>query len=112
MHITNFVLKAIFSVAVLSLTTLSVAHEGHHSTAQTDGKNVPSMNHQAMSEMDHSQHSPQEHAQHMQMMGKMNHTAHSAPMNHQHAGHQPMHHKSTEKQQDQKVQKGDQHAHH
>ncbi len=49
MHITNFVLKAFFSVAVLSLTTLSLAHEGHHSTAQTDGKNVPSMNHQAMS---------------------------------------------------------------
>ena len=71
MHITNFVFKAFFSVAVLSLTSLSLAHEGHHSTAQTDGKNVPSMNHQAMSEMDHSQHSPQEHAQHMQMMGKM-----------------------------------------
>lgn len=70
------------------------------------------MNHQAMSEMNHSQHSAQEHAQHMQMMGKMNHAAHSAPMNHQHACHQPMHHKSTEKQQDQKVQKGDQHAHH
>lgn len=73
MHITNFVLKAIFSVAVLSLTTLSVAHEGHHSTTQNNGKNMPSMNHQAMSEMNHSQHSAQEHAQHMQMMGKMNH---------------------------------------
>jgi copper resistance protein B len=44
MHITNFVFKAFFSVAVLSLTSLSLAHEGHHSTAQTDGKNVPSMN--------------------------------------------------------------------
>ena len=113
MHITNFVLKAIFSVAVLSLTTLSVAHEGHHSTTQNNGENMPSMNHQAMSEMNHSQHSAQEHAQHMQMMGKMNHAEDSAQMNHQHADHQPMHpQKLTEKQQDQKVQKGDQHAHH
>ena len=47
MRTTNFVLKAIFSVAVLSLSTLSLAHEGHQPST-TEGKNTS-----GMSQMDH-----------------------------------------------------------
>ena len=104
MRTTNFVLKAIFSVAVLSLSTLSLAHEGHHPST-TEGKNTS-----GMSQMDHSQHSAQEHEKHVQMMEQMNHSEH---MNHQQAQSENTQQKDlTEKSQNKNAQKGDQHAHH
>ena len=100
MHITNFVFKAIFSAALLSLSTLSLADAAQH-----DGKNEPSMKHEPMPKIDHSQHAAKEHELHMQKMEQMNHAEHSA--------HQHMHQQKTaEKQQDKKAEKGDQHAHH
>lgn len=105
MRTTNFVLKAIFSVAVLSCSTLSLAHEGHHPSTK-EGKNTLGMNPQ----MDHSQHSAQEHEKHVQMMEQMNHSEH---MNHQQAQFLNDQKKdTTKKQQNKNAQKGDQHAHH
>ena len=105
MRTTNFVLKAIFSVAVLSLSTLSLAQEGHHPST-TEGKNTLGMSQQ----MDHSQHSAQEHEKHVQMMEQMNHSEH---MNYQQVQSENTQQKdSTEKSQNKNAQKGDQHAHH
>lgn len=104
MHITDFVLKAVFSAAVLSLSTLSLAHDGHHSPVKK-GTETSAMSQQ----MDHSQHSAQAHEQHMQM----NSEDHSAHMNHQQS--QPakdQQQDAAKKQQDNNAQKGDQHAHH
>ena len=100
MRTTNFVLKAIFSVAVLSLSTLSLAHEDHHPST-TEGKNTS-----GMSQMDHSQHSAQEHEKHVQM-------THSEHMNHLQVQSENTQQKdSTEKSQNKNAKKGDQHAHH
>ena len=101
MRTTNFVLNAIFSVAVLSLSTLSLAQEVHHLSTK-EGKNTLGMNPQ----MDHSQHSAQQHEQHAQM----NHSEH---MNHQQVQSENTQQKdSTEKSKNKNVQKGDQHAQH
>ena len=99
MHITNFVLKAVFSAAVLGLSTLSLAHDGHHSPVKK-GTETSAMSQQ----MDHSQHSAQAHEQHMQMMAQMNHQQ-SQPAKDQQQD-------AAKKQQDQNAQKGDHHAHH
>lgn len=119
MHITNFVLKAVFSVAVLGLSTLSFAHNGEDHSVKSTTTAMPmdhtQMKHAEMKhgEMDHSQHSAQAaHAQHMQMMEGMNHSDHSAHMNHQAQPVKDQQQNSTEKQQDKNTQKGDQHAHH
>ncbi|QXW26574.1 hypothetical protein KXJ74_03575 [Acinetobacter johnsonii] len=108
MHITNFVLKAVFSAAVLGLSTLSLAHDGHHSPVKK-GTETSAMSQQ----MGHSQHSAQAHEQHMQMMAQMNPEDHSAHMNHQQS--QPakdQQQDAAKKQQDNNAQKGDQHARH
>ncbi|WP_122902588.1 copper resistance protein B [Acinetobacter sp. B51(2017)] len=60
MHITNFALKATFSVTLLSLSTLSLANAEHHTSTQHDGKDATFIQQHAMS---HSQHSEQEHQQ-------------------------------------------------
>lgn len=99
MHITDFVLKAVFSAAVLGLSTLSLAHDGHHSPVKK-GTETSAMSQQ----MDHSQHSAQAHEQHMQMMAQMNHQQ-SQPAKDQQQD-------AAKKQQDNNAQKGDQHAHH
>ncbi|MEN3977324.1 hypothetical protein [Acinetobacter sp. CWB-B33] len=99
MHITDFVLKAVFSAAVLGLSTFSLAHDGHHSPVKK-GTETSAMSQQ----MDHSQHSAQAHEQHMQMMAHMNHQQ-SQPAKDQQQD-------ATEKQQEKNAQKGDQHAHH
>ncbi len=105
MRTTNFVLKAIFSVAVLSLSTLSFAQEGHHSLTKEESSTSEMYSH-----MNHSQHSAQEHEKHVQMMEQMNHSEH---MNHQQAQSENTQQKDlTEKSQNKNAQKGDQHAHH
>ena len=101
MRTTNFVLNAIFSVAVLSLSTLSLAQEVHHLSTK-EGKNTLGMNPQ----MDHSQHSAQEHEKHVQM-------THSEHMNHLQVQSENTQQKdSIEKSQNKNAKKGDQHAHH
>ena len=101
MRTTNFVLNAIFSVAVLSLSTLSLAQEVHHLSTK-EGKNTLGMNPQ----MDHSQHSAQEHEKHVQM-------TYSEHMNHLQVQSENTQQKdSTEKSQNKNAKKGDQHAHH
>lgn len=110
MHITNIVLKAF--LAVLGVSTLSLAHNGEdHSVKSTTA--IP-MEHAQMKhdDMDHSQHSAKEHEQHMQMIEQMNHVDHAAHMDHQAQPANDQQQGSTEKQQDKKTQKGDQHAHH
>ena len=104
MRTTNFVLNAIFSVAVLSLSTLSLAHNGEdHGVKST-------MSAMKNGEMNHSQHSAQEQEKHVQMMEQMNHSEH---LNHQQAQFLNDQKKdTTKKQQNKNAQKGDQHAHH
>ena len=105
MRTTNFVLKAIFSVVVLSLRTLSLAQDAHHLSTK-EGKNTSGMS----QHMYHSQHSAQEHEKHVQMMEQMTHSEH---MNHLQAQSENTQQKdSTEKSQNKNAQKGDQHAHH
>ena len=101
MRTTNFVLKAIFSVAVLSLSTLSFAQEGHHSLTKEESSTSEMYSH-----MNHSQHSAQEHEKHVQM-------THSEHMNNLQLQSENTQQKdSTEKSQNKNAKKGDQHAPH
>ena len=112
MHTINFVLKAVFTVAVVGFSTLSLAHNGEDHRVKSTTATLP-MDHSQMKhaemkqgEMDHSQHSAQAHEQHAQV----NYSEH---MNHQRVQSENTQQKdSTEKSKNKNVQKGDQHAQH